>query len=109
MQILNDQLSQARRDADTFTAKFVRAEAQFTEYRNQVAQRAPPAQIEATANSTAVLLGDLKAANTTLQQTLNPESGRFGFAGRESRLLLAWASARCPRQNVLDQNCESHV
>jgi len=85
VQILNDQLSQARRDADTFTAKFVRAEAQFTEYRNQVAQRAPPAQIEATANSTAVLLGDLKAANTTLQQTLNPESGRFGFAGRESR------------------------
>ena len=50
VQILNDQLSQARRDADTFTAKFVRAEAQFTEYRNQVAQRAPPAQIEATAN-----------------------------------------------------------
>ena len=46
VQILKDQLSQAQRDADTFSERLVRAEAKFVELQIQISAHAAPAQIE---------------------------------------------------------------
>jgi hypothetical protein len=88
VQILKDQLSQAQRDADTFTSKFIRAEANFTELKNQFAAHAPAPQIEETANATAAALDDLKTANTALQHTLTPPSARLSLTGGDVKLTV---------------------
>jgi hypothetical protein len=86
VQILKDQLSQAQRDADTFTSRFVRVEAKFTELQNQLAARASVSEIETTTKSTAAALVELKTANTVLQHTLTPQSARLGFTGGDAKL-----------------------
>jgi septal ring factor EnvC (AmiA/AmiB activator) len=92
MQFLKDQLSQAQRDADTSTSKFIRAEAKFAELQNQLAAHAPVAQIEATAKSTAAALDDLKTANAVLQHTLTLQGGRYGITGNDVKFTVTTKS-----------------
>lgn len=93
VQILKDQLSQAQRDADTSSEKFVRVEAQFSQLQNQIALRAPTAQLEVAATSTATLLGEWRDANATLQHTLTAHGAGYGVRGNDAEFKVIKPSA----------------
>ena len=84
--VKDERLAKANDEAKNFGEKLVQAEAKIARL---IAVDVPPQKVSATASSTASIFQDLKTANSALQITLSPASGRFEVMGSPAILTTA--------------------
>jgi Flp pilus assembly protein TadG len=85
---LKERLSLAQDRQTDFASKLDAVQTEFAVFKEQVRSEAAPAEIEATANSTSALLGDLKTANTALRHILTAQGGEYGVTGNDVRFTV---------------------